>query len=940
MNKSHLIVKGARVNNLKNISVKIPRDKIVVITGLSGSGKSSLAFDTIFAEGHRRYVENLSAYARQFLAAARKPEVEKIENLSPVIAIDQNSVNRSPRSTVGTMTELYDWLRILFARLGKPHCPECSKELSRKTATEIADEILTRKNEGDAQIAILAGPKSPPGAKWAKGGKSKSSKEIVSGFEQMGYARLRIGGKIFPASQARFEIEKSVAGDGVSVEAVVDRITLNEKFSDRERLIDSVETAMKMSGGEVIVSFPEEADKKYNRYLVCPDCGVSIIEITPRHFSFNNPEGACPACAGLGTKLEVDVEQVIPNKNLSIREGAVKPWTNIANMRNGAASRLEQNLKKLAADLNFSLDTPLKNLNKKVLDAVLCGAGDFEGVVPELEKKYREAGSDFSRGEAEKYMIIKTCPVCNGRRLKKESLAVKIAGMTISDFCETPLDELREKLSALENDGEIPSYGKKLVKDILSEAGKTIDNLTGAGLGYLNLSRSANSLSGGEAQRVRLAVQIGSGLTGILYILDEPSIGLHERDTEKLIGVFEKLRSEGNSVIVVEHDAKIMKSADWIIDMGPGAGEDGGEIIFSGPAGKMPSARTETAEYLNGKIKVFAKKGYRKGSGKRLTVVGAGENNLKNIDVPIPLGKLTVITGVSGSGKSSLVADILGKALRRHFFRAKDVPGAHKRIKGLENISKVIEIDQSPIGRTPRSNAATYTGIFSHIREIFGRLPEAKKLNLNATHFSFNMKGGRCEVCQGEGQKKIEMHLLPDIYVPCEACAGTRFSQKVLSVEFQGANIARVLDMSVGYALRFFRNHPLVAEKLETLNRVGLGYLKLGQSAMYLSGGEAQRIKLSTELARRTNGKALYILDEPTIGLHFGDIARLLVILDEMVEKGNTVLIVEHNIDVIRAADWVIELGPEGGEAGGYVVFEGTPEKLKKAKTWTGKYLR
>lgn len=927
MNKSHLIVKGARVNNLKNISVKIPRDKIVVITGLSGSGKSSLAFDTIFAEGHRRYVENLSAYARQFLASVKKPEIEKIENLSPVIAIDQNSVNRSPRSTVGTMTELYDWLRILFARLGKPHCPKCSRELSQKTASEIANAILSRKNGDKVQIAILADPKN----------KAKSSAEILSSFEQMGYARVRLNGKIVAASQARFEIGKNTESD--KIEAVIDRITLDKNFSDRERLVDSIETAMKASGGEVTISFPGEVDKKYNRYLICSDCDVSISEITPRHFSFNSPEGACSACSGLGTKLEVDVDQVMPNKNLSIREGAIKPW-NITGVRNGAASRLEQMLKDLSEKFGFSLDAPVKNLDKKVLDMILRGGCDFEGVIPVLEKKYKEASSDFSRGEAEKYMTVKTCPACEGRRLKKESLAVKISGNSIADFCETSLDRLKEKLGEIEKIDGIPDFGKQMAREILAETGKTIHNLCEAGLGYLTLSRNANSLSGGEAQRVRLAVQIGSGLTGILYILDEPSIGLHERDTEKLIGVFKKLQSEGNSVIVVEHDAQIMKCADWIIDMGPGAGEAGGEIIFSGSAKKMQTAETQTAKYLNGKNKVFVKKSFRKGNGKKITIVEASENNLKDITVSIPLGKLSVITGVSGSGKSSLVSDIVGKALRKHFFRAKDQPGAHKRILGLEYISKAIEIDQSPIGRTPRSNAATYTGVFSHIRDIFASLPEAHRLGLNATHFSFNMKGGRCEVCQGEGQKKIEMHLLPDIYVPCEACGGTRFSQKVLTVEYQGANIAEVLDMSVDYAWRFFQNHPLVAEKLETLNRVGLGYLKLGQSAMYLSGGEAQRIKLATELARRTNGKALYILDEPTIGLHFGDVAKLLKILDELVEKGNTVLIVEHNLDVIRAADWVIELGPEGGEAGGYAVFEGTPKELCKVKTWTAKYLK
>jgi excinuclease ABC subunit A len=926
MNKSHLIIKGARVNNLKNVDVKIPREKIVVITGLSGSGKSSLAFDTIFAEGHRRYVENLSAYARQFLASVKKPEIEKIENLSPVIAIDQMSVNRSPRSTVGTMTELYDWLRILFARVGRPHCPKCGRALSQKTASEIADEILGSERGEKIQIAILA-PAS---------NKSKSLRETLSTFEQMGYARVRLAEKIMPTSQARFEIGK--LSEESSMEAVIDRINFDEKFSDRERLVDSVETAMKASGGEVVIAFPE-VDQKYNRYLICTDCDVSISEITPRHFSFNSPEGACEACTGLGTKLEVDIDQIIPNKNLSIREGAIKPW-NISSVRNGAASRLEQILTKLSDDLKFSLDKPVKSLDGKVLEAILFGYGGLEGVVPSLERKYKEASSDFSRGEAEKYMIVKTCPVCEGRRLKKESLAVKISGDSIAEFCETPMDELKKKIEELKNLSDIPSYGNKLVGEIASEAGRTIGNLCEAGLGYLTLSRSANSLSGGEAQRVRLAVQIGSGLTGILYVLDEPSIGLHERDTEKLVGVFRKLRNEGNSVIVVEHDGQIMRSADWIIDMGPGAGEEGGEIIFSGSAKKMLSAKTETAKFLSGKNKVFVKKKYRKGNGKEIEILGAEENNLKGVDVSIPLGKFSVITGVSGSGKSSLVSDILGKALRKHFFKAKDTAGVHRKIKGLENISKVIEIDQSPIGRTPRSNAATYTGVFSHIRDIFASLPDAKKAGLNATSFSFNMKGGRCEICQGEGQKKIEMHLLPDIYVPCEACGGTRFSRKVLAIEYQGANIAEVLDMSVDYAWRFFQNHPLVAEKLETLNRVGLGYLKLGQSAMYLSGGEAQRIKLATELARRTNGKAFYILDEPTIGLHFGDVSRLLGILDELVEKGNTVLVVEHNLDVVRTADWVIELGPEGGSGGGEIVFEGTPKDMRWAKTWTAKYLK
>ena len=929
MKKTHLIVKGARVNNLKDISVKIPRDKIVVITGLSGSGKSSLAFDTIFAEGHRRYVENLSAYARQFLDIMAKPDVDKIENLSPVIAINQVNVNRSPRSTVGTITEIYDYLRILFARVGKPYCPRCQKLLSRKTAGEVAKEIISLAAEKAGQFAILAPVQM----------RKENAAEKLSEVRNTGYARLRINKKIVTVDQIRLMRENHIE----SLEIVVDRITIKDNFQDKERLIDSIETAMKLGKGEVIVASIEKDDleKKYNRYLVCSDCQITVPEITPRFFSFNSPEGACPACSGLGTKLEVDIDQVIPNKNLSLREGAVKPWNGIG-FRGGIQSVYPKLLEKLSEKYGFSLDTPIKNLPKKILEIILKGDKEFgyKGVIPSLEEKYREAGSDFVRSEIEKYMIVKTCPICQGKRLRAESLSVKIGGKSIDDFSRISLDRFNAEIKKIVSKEKLTSAEEKLFEEIYQEMKKIVNHLVETGLGYLNLSRSANSLSGGEAQRVRLATQIGSGLTGILYILDEPSIGLHEKDTERLINAFQKLKEEGSSVIVVEHDGKIIRSADWVIDMGPGAGEAGGEIIFEGPSRELLFSKTSTGEYLRGKKKVFEKKKFRRGNGKKIEIIGARENNLQNINVSFPLGKLIVVAGVSGSGKSTLVEDILSRALRKYFWKTKDIPGAHKKIKGLENISKVVSVDQSSIGRTPRSNAATYTGIFSLIRDIFADTDEARKRGYTPSRFSFNMKGGRCEACQGEGQKKIEMYLLPDIYAPCEVCGGTRFNTKTLEIEYQGMNIAQVLNMSVDYALHFFHRFPLVVEKLRTLSEVGLGYLKLGQSAMNLSGGEAQRIKLAAELARRASGRTLYILDEPTIGLHFEDIARLLRVLDELVEKGNTVLVVEHNLDVIRSADWVIELGPEGGEKGGRIVFEGTPEQLKKVKTWTGRYLK
>jgi excinuclease ABC subunit A len=929
MKKSFLTVKGARVNNLKNIDVKIPREELVVITGLSGSGKSSLAFDTIFAEGHRRYVENLSTYARQFLNVSTKPDIDKIENLSPVIAINQTSVNRSPRSTVGTMTEIYDYLRILFSKIGKPHCPKCEKPLNQKETNEIADEIIEFGKNLKGQVIILAKPQRA----------EKDLQQILVEFSQLGYARARINGKIVSIKDIQNDLSPYAACR--EAELVVDRINIDRNFHDRERLIDSIETAIKLGKGEVVISCENESeDKKYNRYLVCPDCDVMIKEISPSLFSFNNPEGACPACTGLGTKLEVEVEQVIPNRKLTLREGAIRPWNNLGARAAGQNGHL-QLLKDLSKKYKFSLDKPVKNLKPEIMKIILYGDNEnFEGVIPALERKYKETHSEYLRSEIEKYMIIKTCPICKGKRLSPESLSVLIEGKSIDDLSQVSLEELRAEMAKINENAKYTKSNEMLVGEIYEEIEKIISNLCDAGLSYLALSRSAGSLSGGEAQRIRLATQIGSGLVGILYVLDEPSIGLHERDTQKLIGSLKKLKDEGNSIIVVEHDGQIIKSADWLIDMGPGAGDEGGEITFEGAPKKILTSKSLTGKYLSGKLKVSKKAIYRKGNGKKLSVIGAAENNLKNIDVNFPLGKLVAVAGVSGSGKSTLVQDILSIALRRHFFRNRNVSGKHEEIKGIGNISKVVSIDQSPIGRTPRSNAATYTGIFSLIRDIFAETEEAKKRSYTASRFSFNMKGGRCEVCQGEGYKKIEMQLLPDIYVPCEACHGTRYNHKTLEIEYRGENIAQVLDMSVGYALRFFSNFPLVYEKLKTLNEVGLGYLKLGQSAMNLSGGEAQRIKLATELARRTDGKALYILDEPTIGLHFEDIAKLLKILDGLVDKGNTVLVVEHNLDVIKASDWVIELGPEGGAEGGEIIFEGTPKELAKAGTWTAKYMR
>lgn len=917
-----IVIKGARVNNLKNIDVNIPRDKFVVITGLSGSGKSSLAFDTIYAEGNRRYMEGLSSYARNFLDPSVKPDVDKIENLSPPISIDQKSISRSPRSTVGTLTEIYDYLRILYAKVGILHCPNCGASMQKRSNQEILDEILEFSHH--TQIAILAKPKD-----------TLTGKELLKHIQQLGYARVRFNGKMMAVTEAMMLPESEIETD---IEMVIDRIVLDKKNPDNERMLDSIETGMKMGGNSVKLLIDNTEERSYNQDFFCGECGVKIKEVTPRHFSFNSPEGACDTCSGLGYTLKVNEELVIPNKNLSLLEGAIQPWSKSGGKMSGQNSQLLM-LKDVAKKYKFSMSVPVKKLSEKHLNIVLYGTDGFEGVIGGLEKKYQETKSEYLRTEIEKYMTAHTCPTCNGKRLKKEYLAVEIQGKTIDDLVSMGVTHLREFFQGAEKWTQ-SHQEKDISKPVIREIMQRLSALENVGLEYLNLGRSAQTISGGEAQRIRLAAQLNSQLMGIVYVLDEPSIGLHSRDTEKLISTMRSLQDVGNSLIVVEHDESIIKAADWIVDMGPGAGEEGGIVVFEGDYKKLMGSKNLTAQYISKKKKVSEKKKYRTGNGKSIEIIGAEEHNLKKVDVSIPLEKFVVICGVSGSGKSTLVKDILAKALSRYFYGTKDLPGKHKKIKGFEHVKKVISINQNPIGRTPRSNAATYTGVFSHIRDLFAQTEEAKTRNYTASRFSFNMKGGRCEVCQGEGSKKIEMHLLPDMYVKCEACGGTRFSKKTLEIEYKGFNIAQILDMDVRLALRFFARHPLIAEKLKTMEDVGLGYLKLGQSATNLSGGEAQRIKLATELARKSTGSTLYILDEPTAGLHFDDIRRLLAVLNALVDKGNTVIVVEHNLDVVRDADWVIELGPDGGDKGGFVNFEGSPEKLKKdKKSWTAKYL-
>ncbi len=949
-------IRGARANNLKGVDVDIPREKFVVITGLSGSGKSSLAFDTIHAEANRRYMESVSSYARHFMESLDRPDVDFISNLSPSISIDQKSIARSPRSTVGTLTEAYDYIRVLFAKAGEPHCSSCGKRLDRREARDILREISDFP-DGTRTIFLTKMEQT----------RKKTEKEALQILLQAGYARVRFHNQIMLISEAMPHASDMLLSE---MDVVIDRITLNAKRPDVERMLDSIETAFKLGRGTLTVVVNGTEERHYSREYLCPSCGAGIADITPHTFSFNNPEGACGACSGLGRKLELDPELVVPNRKLSLLEGAIRPWsrTPCSPMPNGceddeddAGSAIETGrangkrkpgngsfelLRAFAKRRHIPLDVPVSKLKKSDFHDVLFGeTGEqgskkmlFAGVIPMLEKRYHDTKSDHIRSGIEKFMTSSTCPTCKGKRLRAEALSVLFDGKSIDQFSDMPVDRLESFVQSL-LDSESSEESKSMTAPILREIRDRLGAVRQVGLGYLELSRSAETLSGGEAQRIKLATQIKSELSGILYILDEPSIGLHNRDTERLIDTLRALQGQDNSLIVVEHDAAIMRASDWVVDMGPGAGREGGEVLFSGTPDALWKSKTETGAYLSGRRSVSSKKTFRK-SKKTLSVIGATEHNLKNVDLHIPLETLTAVSGVSGSGKSTLITDILGRALLRKFYGARAPIGSHRAIRGLEHIDKAIVVNQEAIGRTPRSNAVTYTGAWTPIRDLFAATAEAEKAGFSASHFSFNMRGGRCEVCQGSGLKKIEMYLLPDMYVPCETCGGTRYNERTLAIEYRGMNVSEVLDMTVSEARAFFFDQPAVEEKLRALDEVGLGYLVLGQSATNLSGGEAQRIKLATELARKATGKTLYILDEPTIGLHFEDIRRLLIILDALVDKGNTVLVVEHSSEVIRHADWVIDLGPEGGASGGEIVFAGTPIDLKKCKrSLTGKYL-
>ncbi|HOB37054.1 MAG TPA: excinuclease ABC subunit UvrA [Candidatus Avimonas sp.] len=937
MVQNKIIIKGAREHNLKNIYIELPRDKLIVFTGLSGSGKSSLAFDTLYAEGQRRYIESLSSYARQFLGQMDKPDVDYIEGLSPAISIDQKTTSKNPRSTVGTVTEIFDYLRLLYATIGVPHCPVCGREINQQTVDQIVDRILSLP-EG-TRIQLLAPV--------VRGRKGEYAKEFENA-RKSGYVRVRVDGIIYDLSET-IKLEKNKKH---TIEIVVDRLVILPEI--RGRLADSVETATSLSGGLLTVDVVGGEELSFSQNYACPEHGVSVEELTPRMFSFNNPFGACPKCTGLGIFMSIDPDLIIPNKNLSIREGAIRAngWSYI-----DGGTIAQMYFEGLARHYGFSLDVPVNKLPKEALDVILYGTKgerikmirkneygegsysvEFEGIVNNLQRRYRETNSDWVRYELESYMSQIPCPECNGKRLKRESLAVTVGGLNIAELCDMSVGDALDFIKGI----KLTERERMIADRILKEVIERLGFLKNVGLDYLTLSRYAGTLSGGESQRIRLATQIGSYLMGVLYILDEPSIGLHQRDNDKLLKTLFRLRDLGNTLIVVEHDEETIRSADWVVDIGPGAGIHGGQIVYQGTVDKITECDNSiTGQYLSGKKSIPVPQKRRSGNGKLLTVKGAAENNLKNIEVKFKLGVFNCVTGVSGSGKSSLVNEIVYKRLANELNRAHTKAGAHKEILGIDALDKVIDINQSPIGRTPRSNPATYTGVFSSIRELYASTTDAKMRGFSASRFSFNVKGGRCEACQGDGITKIEMHFLPDVYVPCEVCKGRRYNRETLEVRYKGKNIHDVLEMTVEEALEFFGNIPKIKRKLKTLYDVGLGYIKLGQPATTLSGGEAQRVKLATELSRRATGRTLYILDEPTTGLHAADVHRLINVLQKLVDDGNTVIVIEHNLDVIKTADYIIDLGPEGGDRGGYIVACGTPEEVADCeKSYTGQYLK
>lgn len=936
MSMKSIQVKGAREHNLKNIDIEIPRDQLVVITGLSGSGKSSLAFDTIYAEGQRRYVESLSSYARQFLGQMEKPDVDYIDGLSPAISIDQKTTSKNPRSTVGTVTEIYDYLRLLYARIGIPHCPVCGREIKQQTIDQIVDHVMEL--EERTKIQILA-----PVVRGRKG-------EHVKEFEaarKAGYVRVRVDGIIYDLSE-EIKLEKNKKH---TIEIVVDRLVIQEDM--KSRLADSIEIASGLSGGLIMINVIDGEDMMFSQNYACPEHGISIEELTPRMFSFNNPFGACEKCTGLGVFMKIDPDLILPDRKLSINQGGLKAsgWA----MEGSTIAAMY--MKALAKQYHFSLDTPIADLPDEIVDILLYGTKgekieiertneygtgryktDFEGIINNLERRFRETQSNWIKEEIESYMSAIPCDKCHGRRLSPESLSVTVGGINISEFCDKSITEALEFV----NDLQLTDREMFIAASILKEIKERLGFLKSVGLEYLTLSRSSGTLSGGESQRIRLATQIGSSLMGVLYILDEPSIGLHQRDNDKLLGTLCHLRDLGNTVIVVEHDEDTMLAADHIIDIGPGAGVHGGNVVFNGKvADILKSEDSITGQYLSGRKKVEVPEKRRKGNGKKLKIIGAAQNNLKNINVDIPLGELVCVTGVSGSGKSSLINEILYKYLASHLNGVKTKPGKFKDIKGVEELDKVIQINQSPIGRTPRSNPATYTGLFTDIRELYASTQDAKIRGFNAGRFSFNVKGGRCEACQGDGILKIEMHFLPDIYVPCDVCKGKRYNRETLEIKYKGKSISDVLDMTVEEGLEFFSNIPKIQRKLQTLQEVGLGYIKIGQPSTTLSGGEAQRVKLATELSKRSTGRTIYILDEPTTGLHIADVHMLINVLQKLVDSGNTVVVIEHNLDLIKTADHIIDIGPEGGNNGGTIVAKGTPEKITTVEaSYTGQYLK